>query len=67
MVQAGELRYYMIGSRDGRGDNASDEVAQWVRKYGTVVDSSVWSSSSGFGMKGNTSQTLYDLAASKNQ
>lgn len=63
MVKAGELKYYMVGGRGGMGGDSSDEVTQWVEEHGTVVDSSVWSSSSGSGMEGGSSQTLYDLSA----
>lgn len=63
MVKSGELKYYMVGGRGGMGGNSSDEVTQWVEQHGTVVDSSVWSSSSGSGLDGESSQTLYDLSA----
>ncbi|WP_411676211.1 glycosyltransferase family 39 protein [Caproicibacter sp.] len=62
MVKSGELKYYLVGGRGGMGGGSSDEVTKWVEEHGTAVDSTVWSSSSGSGMKGGGSQTLYDLS-----
>ncbi|QNK40109.1 glycosyltransferase family 39 protein [Caproicibacter fermentans] len=62
MVKSGELKYYLVGGRGGMSGDSSDEVTKWVEEHGTAVDSTVWSSSSGSGMEGGGSQTLYDLS-----
>ena len=72
MVKAGEIKYFLVGSKGGMGRNSSDEVTQWVKANGKEVSSDEWIGSSGStaddgrGMYGN-SGTLYDLSAYKNK
>lgn len=67
MVESGEIRYYLLGGEGGRG-GGTDEVSEWVRKNGKLVDSSKWSSGND-GSEGNrfagmsSSRELYDLSA----
>ncbi|MCI1965007.1 MAG: hypothetical protein LKJ17_02540 [Oscillospiraceae bacterium] len=67
MVQSGELKYFMTGGRGNKGGTSSDAVTQWVEEHGTVVDSSVWSTSGNSDLMGGASQTLYDLSAYRSE
>lgn len=71
MVEQGELKYFLIGGKDGMG-NSSNEVTKWVEENGTAVDSSEWSNSSSSSAdkimgNSNTSGTLYDLSSYKDK
>jgi hypothetical protein len=56
-VKAGKLHYIVISSDGGQGTDS--EIATWVKKHGTAVKSSAYSSSSS-----STSSGLYRLDAS---
>lgn len=71
MVEQGELKYFLVGGKGGMG-NSSNEVTKWVEENGTAVDSSEWSDSSSSSAdkimgRSDTSGTLYDLSAYKDQ
>jgi 4-amino-4-deoxy-L-arabinose transferase-like glycosyltransferase len=71
MVEQGEVKYFMVGGR-GKTGGSSSEVTEWVEENGKAVDSSEWSGSFAFSKtqnmeKSDTSGTLYDLSAYKDQ
>lgn len=71
MVEQGEVKYFMVGGR-GKTGGSSSEVTEWVEENGKAVDSSEWSGSFAFSEtqnmeKSDTSGTLYDLSAYKDQ
>ncbi|MEV7394545.1 glycosyltransferase family 39 protein [Streptomyces sp. NPDC091215] len=66
LVKAGKLHYIMVSSDGGQGTNS--EIAAWVKKHGTAVKSSAYSSgsstSSTSSSSTSTSSGLYRLDAS---
>ncbi|WP_316772181.1 ArnT family glycosyltransferase [Streptomyces sasae] len=67
LVKAGKLHYIIVSSDGGQGTNS--EIAAWVKKHGTAVESSAYSSSSSSSTStsstsASTSSGLYRLDAS---
>ena len=65
MVEAGEIRYFMLGN--DKGGDTDGEVSQWVQQNGKLIDSTQYSSNAGdtdiIGGRGGSMGTgqLYDL------
>lgn len=68
MVEAGEIRYFMVGGLEGAKGAQSDELTEWVKSHGEIVDQSKWSDPASSGDLGEKSDksgspaTLYDLS-----
>ncbi|WP_406441648.1 glycosyltransferase family 39 protein [Streptomyces sp. NBC_01613] len=64
LVKSGKLHYIMISSDGGQSTNS--EIATWVKKHGTAVKSSAYSSSSSTSSSSSSSSTSSSSSSSTN-